>query len=358
MFNTDFFQEAPQHGPSRAGSAIGYAGLWLLHIAKVAFLIYSGYHGINATASYRGSGELATFAGIVGIVVVEIVLLAIYLAWHNQRITGTAQSLAAAATYVIGFTLACLGIVADSQINAGHATQAAALAAMQAAIADGMDAATAAATFPAATAVLTLSPFLSAYIRWLLPIAPAVMALGAMLTHELDPHQLNARKQASDELEFAKDQFNAYMAARKAEMHSAKMLANMQLNAKASAAQQIAAWYNSEEAQRAIAARAMQDAPALLRAIGVDVAAVDGDGNGRVDAGELAAWAERNPAQAGELLNRIGQQPHPTQRHPQQPGNGRIDFSDFSLVDLAEMPNGGHTNGANGANFPQRGMGD
>lgn len=56
----------------------------------------------------------------------------------------------------VGFLLACLGIVADSQLQAGAA----------------------------------LSPWLSAYLLWGLPVAPAVMALGALLVHELDPGQL------------------------------------------------------------------------------------------------------------------------------------------------------------------------
>lgn len=268
MFDTDFFEEKEDAGPGRAGVLVGMGGLWLLHIAKIAFLIYSGYHGISATAAYRGGGQLAAAAGMVGIVVVEVVLFALYLAWHNQRITGTAQSLAAAITYAIGFVLACMGIVADSQLNAG----------------------------------MGLSPWLAAYVGWGLPVAPAVMALGALLTHELDPRQLHGRKKAAELAAWAEERFSAHMAAERASMEQKKLLANMQLNAKAAAAKQIAQWYSSDQAQKAITAAAMQNAPALLRAIGVDVDAVDSDRNGRIDANELAAWAQANPGAARRLL--------------------------------------------------------
>lgn len=255
MFDTDFFSH-DDSSPSRAGRLVGTAGLWLLHLAKVGFLIYSGYHGISATANYRGQLGLAAAAGIVGIVVVEVVLLALYLAWHNQRITGTAQSLAAGGTYAIGFCLACMGIVADSQIHAGMA----------------------------------ISPWLASYVGWGLPVAPAIMAFGALLTHELDPHQLHARRKAVELAAWTEAQFVAHMAAERAKMAQQKLLANMQLNAKQTAAQQIAQWYNTPQAQNAITAAAMQNAPALLRAIGIPVADVDVDANRNGRPEELESW--------------------------------------------------------------------
>lgn len=269
MFEQDYFSEPELVGPGRAGEVMGHIGEWGLHLAKVSFLIYSGYHGISATAAYRGQSELAAVAGIVGIVVVEIVLLSLYLAWHNQRITGAAQSIAAAVTYGIGFGLACLGIVADSQIHAG----------------------------------LPLSSWLSAYIRWGLPVAPAIMALGALLAHELAPAQLRARRQSADKLEQADQEFRAYMAGLRAEMDAAKIIRNMQLNAKTSAAKQIAAWYSSDQAQQAITGTAMQNAPAIFRAIGVDVAQIpDSNENGRLDPADIASYLADHPEQAARLF--------------------------------------------------------
>ncbi len=269
MFEKDYFAEDEHIGPGRSGVVMGGVGAWGLHLAKVAFLVYSGYHGISATATYRGQSELAAAAGIVGIIVVEIVLFSLYLAWHNQRITGTEQSIAAGVTYVIGFLLAGMGIIADSQLQAG----------------------------------MELSPWLQAYLRWGLPIAPAVMAFGALLTHELAPAQLRARRQTADLQEHAELEFEAHLAMRRAEMDVAKMVRNLQLNAKASTARQIASWYSSDQAQQAISGTAMQNAPALLRAVGIDVADIpDTNRNGRLDPTEIADYLAQHPDLAAQLF--------------------------------------------------------
>ena len=241
MFEKDYFQQDTQAGPGRGGRVVGGLGMWGLHLAAVTFALYSGYHGISATVNYRAAGGLGKVAGIVGIVTIELVLLSLYLSWHNGRITGAAQSIAAGVTGAVGFLLACLGIVADSQLNAG----------------------------------VTLSGWLSVYLLWGLPIAPAVMALGALLTHELDPGQLRARREANERVELEEARFTAHVAGIRAELEAAQVVANMQLNAKAAAAKQVAAWYGSDQAQRAITATALQNAPNLLRAIGVDVDAAD-----------------------------------------------------------------------------------
>ena len=261
MFEKDYFQDDRPAGPGRGGRVVGGVGAWGLHLAAVAFLIYSGYHGISATVSYRASTGLGQAAGVVGIVVIELVLLSLYLAWHNGRITGAAQSIAAGVTYAIGFILACLGIVADSQLQAG----------------------------------LELSGWLSVYLYWGLPIAPAVMALGALLVHELDPAQLRARRESTERGDLEEAKFMAHVAGLRAELEAARTVANMQLNARAAAAKQIAAWYGSDQAQRAITSTALQNAPNLLRAIGVDVDAAADDldqGQGATDRGKSAAPVE------------------------------------------------------------------
>jgi hypothetical protein len=271
MFDQDYFTEPQDAGPGRSGRVVGEAGSWLLHAAKVAFLIYSGYHGINATMSYHGTSELAMTAGIVGIVVTEIVLLGLYLAWHNQKITGAAQSITAGVVYLIGFVIACLAIVVDSQINAG----------------------------------MELASWLDSYLRWMLPVAPAVMALGAVLVHVLAPKQLRGRKEAAAIDRFDEDQFNAHMATRRAEMDTAKMIKNMQLNTRMATAKQIAQAYSGDDVQRAIASTAKQNIPALLRAIGVNVEDVpDVNNNGELDAADVQAYIESLQRQrpAGEPI--------------------------------------------------------
>lgn len=237
MFEKDYFQEVPTSEPTKSGRVVGGVGMWGLHAAALSFAVYSGYHGISATAQYRAGSGLGMVAGIVGIVTIELVLMSIYLAWHNQKINGAAQSIAAGMTALIGFILACLGIVADSQLQAGAA----------------------------------LSPWLSAYLVWGLPIAPAIMAAGALFTHELAPGQLRARREAGQRDELAELQFKAHVATLRAEMEAAQHVANLQLNSRAAAARQVAAWYGSDAAQRAITQTAMSNAPAMLRAIGIDV---------------------------------------------------------------------------------------
>jgi hypothetical protein len=274
MFDRDYFSEDATAEPSRAGRVVGNVGAWGLHLAKVAFLVYSGYHGISASWNYAGNSDLARLAQMFGIIVLEITLLSLYLAWHNQRITGAAQSIAAGVTYATGFVLAGLGVVADSQLHAGA----------------------------------TMAPWLVTYLTWGLPLAPAIMALGALLTHELAPEQLRGRKEAEERGRFAEDRFSAHIAGLRAELEAYKSIANMQLNAKASAARQIAAWYNSDKAQSAITGTALQNAPALLRAIGVDVS--DGPtADGDMDLEDLVSYLveerlkeRERPSEVGERL--------------------------------------------------------
>ncbi len=237
MFERDYFQDTETVGPSKAGRVVGGGGMWLLHVVFFAFAIYSAYHGISASVAYRATEGLGQLAGIVGIIVIEAVLIGIYMAWHNNRISGAAQSLAAAVTFGIGFVLAMLGIVGDSQMQAG----------------------------------LAMSPWLEAYLRWGLPIAPGIMAFGALLVHELAPAQLRARRESTEREELAEVKFKAHIATMMAEMDAQRQVANLQLNSRAAAARQVASYYSSEAAQRAISSAAAENAPAMLRAIGIHV---------------------------------------------------------------------------------------
>lgn len=289
MFNKDFFAEEPKAGPSAHGEKVGGMGTWGLHFAKVAFLVYSGYHGISASINYAGNSDLERVAQSAGIVVLEVTLLSLYFAWHNQKITGAPQQIAAGITYALGFILACMGIIADSQLHAGVA----------------------------------MSPWMVGYLKWVLPIAPAVMALGALLTHELAPHQLRSMKQADEKDKFAKTHFEAHMAGQRAQLEAAKIILNMQLNAQTTAAKQVGQWYNGQEAQQAISSTAMQNAPALLRAAGFNIADVpDTNQNGRVDPSELEAYLEEHPEIAARVLARVRPQvvSVPANGHPG--GNG------------------------------------
>lgn len=231
----DFFSE--DAAGSKTGNAIGGIGAWILHLVVFAFAIYSGYHGINATRTYHSGSGLGMAAGIVGILVIEAVLIGLYLAFFNRRITGDKQKIAAAATAGLGFILSCLGIIGDSQLQAGMA----------------------------------VSPWLSAYLTWGLPIAPALMSLGAAVVMATEPKHLRGMAEAVQRENFEETKHTKRMAAKTAELMAAQQLANMQLNARMDAARYLLAAHRTPEVQSHIQASALANLPELMRSIGVDL---------------------------------------------------------------------------------------
>ena len=78
MFETNIFDDADKRGElSAAGQAMGKLGIWLLHLTKFAFLVYSGGHGISAALHYAGTSPWQQLAQIVGVVVIVVVVAAI-----------------------------------------------------------------------------------------------------------------------------------------------------------------------------------------------------------------------------------------------------------------------------------------
>lgn len=241
MFDNDIFNETEQQGePSAAGMAVGKLGIWLLHLTKFAFLIYSGAHGISAALQYAGSSDWQKLAQIVGIVVIEATLAGIYLAAMNSKIQGGGQAVAAAVTYGLGFILAALGIAADSQLNAG----------------------------------LLMSGWLETYLRWGLPLAPGLMALGSLAIHIMEPAKMRERSQANARMELEEEQFRAKLANERASLEEARTIRKMQLASRKAVLQQLYHVYSGEDVQKAIAATAIHNAPGLLRAAGIDVEAL------------------------------------------------------------------------------------
>lgn len=280
----DSFFEEETEDLGRMASAAGGIGQWILHIAKVTFLLYSGAHAINATWAYAGSSDWAKIAQTVGIVTLEAVLLGIYLAWHNGKITGSWQSIAAGSIYAVGFVLACLGIVADSQLNAG----------------------------------LEMSSWLVWYLSWGLPVAPAVMALGAILTSELSPDKMRMREQSNERAALQDEKFKTTIAMQRAELREAKTLRGMQLASRQAVLQELHKVYTGPDVQKAIAATAVENAPALLRAAGIHVDAVpDVNDNDVTDLEDLVAFLidERMRAANAVPVNSNGTV-NPTNRQP------------------------------------------
>lgn len=220
----------------RSNSAtIGSAGHFLLHVVEALFLIYSAYHGIHATTTYRAANGLGNLAGILGIVAIEVTMLAIYLAWVNHKLSGSKQQLAAFITYAIGFVFACLGIVGDSQLQAG----------------------------------LAVTPWISLYLTTILPAAPAIMAVGGFLIVMTGPEAMRRRSEAEDEQDILEDEHALRMELRRAEAQAAAQLKALELDTKLALAAQMKQYVSSPAAQSAIVATAERDAPALLRAIGI-----------------------------------------------------------------------------------------
>lgn len=232
-FNRFFGEEQT----SRSGSSgvVGGIGIWLLHIVVFTFAIYSGAHGINAALQYAGSSDFAKIAQIVGIVTIEIVLIGIYLSFLNGRITGPAQSIVSGITFAIGFVLALLGIVADSQINSGR----------------------------------ELTREIELYLRWGLPIAPGIMSLGASLIHALSPHNLQFRKQDQQNRELEDINFSARLAIERARAEEEISKKGLQVLSRKAVFRELEGIYQSAEFREAIKRTALDRAPELFSEAGI-----------------------------------------------------------------------------------------
>lgn len=254
----DFFEE---QADARAGLTIGgrsiaagQIGAWMLHVAKLLVLLYTGYHGIHASVAYGGGG-LGTFFQAAGIVVVEITLLGLYLAFIGAYINDGVQRWIAFSVYGIGLLTVILTSIADSIATAGY----------------------------------VIPPALLLYLQFGLPVSPVVMLLGGFLVHYFEPTAVRGREEASQKEELADTKFQAWKASQSADLTAKKLVANAMLNAKTAAAQQIATQFKSPEVQAAIKATALANLPTLLSSIGIDPGVLDLNKDGQITAGEVAA---------------------------------------------------------------------
>lgn len=284
--NEDYFQSYEDSGLAEQGNLGKFGrvlGKWLGFGTIFTVLAFSAYHGISATATYRAGSFLGILTGTVGIITVEVILLSLILRWHNRDISGTAQRVAALAAMAVGFILSFLAIITDSRLNAG----------------------------------LELTAELSFYLLWILPASPLFMMAMNHIVEELEPGQLWSVRAAEEERRFKETKFTASMAAANAELEAAKAIWNAQLNAKVSAAKQIAVHYQGEDVQRAIRQSALGSVPALLRHIGVDPSAIpDINGNGNLDVGDVAAYLEQHPDLAARLFGEARRRDEDAQSAP------------------------------------------
>lgn len=223
------------------GAFVGSIGLWLLHIVALLFMVYSAYHGIHATTAYRASSGLGNLAGILGIVAIELTLAALYLAAVHSLIIGGQMIAAAGVTAILGFTIATLSIVGDSQMQAGFA----------------------------------MSPWLTSYLTFVLPAAPVLMALGAAVTILLSPSAGRARKKHEDEETLAEARHTLEMNTIIAEEEAGMAARQIALDTKLALLEHLKGYANGPDARRMIEQTAAREGPNLLRAAGIYIS----DGN-------------------------------------------------------------------------------
>ena len=232
---TDFF--ADEEGSEKGNHPLGVLGTILLHVVAVGLAIYSAYHGIHATSTYRAAQGLGNVSGIVGITVNELTVIGVYLAFFYSQIIGKVQQYIAATTIAIGVIIMALGIVGDSQLQA-H---------------------------------LEMSPWLQSYLMWLLPVSPVIMAVLAGLTLASDPRVLRRIKVALNRNQAAEKRHVARMKAEDAHLAIAQSTANVQLNTLQMTNQYVLDAYRSPLVQEYVQRAAINVLPDILRGAGVFV---------------------------------------------------------------------------------------
>lgn len=286
---TDFFTQYDEETTTRFGGLgnTGRAiGKWLGFATIFTVLAFTAYHGINATWQYQAHSLAGRLTGTVGIISVELIIFSLILKWHNRGITGAKQRVAAGVTFAAGLVLIFLAVITDSQLNAG----------------------------------LALTTELAFYLQWVLPVSPVVMAVLNHIVDELDPAQLWSQQQAEEQRQLDEIRFKAAIAGQRAELAARKAIVNANLNARVSAAKQIAAYYQSDSVQDAIRRSALGNVPALLRAIGVDPDTIpDVNANGELDLTDVAAYLEQHPEAAARLFGVAREQDEEAAAAPQAP---------------------------------------
>lgn len=236
----------------------------------VIVALYTTIHGISATLHFRSQGTLGTVTGIAGIIVLEGLFLVlshglIHGTFKGSKVHVGLMGLATAVALV--FMLA--NTVLDAQLNAG----------------------------------IALSQNMAFYFHYVLPVASVIAVVFALMGLYFAPDAERARDEAEAVDAYKKQQFNAYIAARRAELMVQKAITNAQLGARITAARTVAAHYNSDDVRKAIEGAALSSIPHLLRQIGVNPADVpDVNNNGVLDHEDVAAYL-----------------PHPSQSEPLPP---------------------------------------
>ena len=233
VFANDLFaEEDNQNYPT-----IGRWGFMLLHFIKAAFVIYSAAHNIQASITATGDNSFALAAQIVGVLVLETTISALYMAGMAGKITGRLQAVLATLFWLIGMGLASAGIVVDSRLNVGY----------------------------------SLGDVLSWHLSTGLFIAPVIMVVGAVLVVFSDPVLSQQIANSRDRAAMQRQKVCAAVLADKAAHESRRIIYNIRLAAQRQMALDARQYYKSPEVQnvlKATAATALRD---VMHQAGIEI---------------------------------------------------------------------------------------
>ena len=232
VFDDDLFAT---NGNEGAYPTIGRWGIIALHIMKAAFVLYSGAHNIQASILATGDGAFAIVAQIVGVLILEASIAAIYMAGMGRQITGRLQAVLAALTWVIGMALASAGIVADSRLHAGY----------------------------------ELGSLLEWHLSTGLFVAPVIMVVGLVLVVFSDPVLLQHIANARDRAQLQRDRVLAQVISEKAQHTSQKIVHNIRLGAQKQMAIEARKYYKSDAIQGVLKETAVKALHDVMRQAGI-----------------------------------------------------------------------------------------
>jgi hypothetical protein len=222
-------------GPRYA--TIGIWGITLLHVMKAAFVVYSGAHNIQAAMIATGDNTFTMAAQIMGVLVLEATISALYMAGMAGKITGRLQVLVAIFFWAIGMAMASAGIVADSRLHAGY----------------------------------ELGPLLTWYLTTGLFLAPVIMVIGSVLVVFTDPVLQQQIANSRDRTAIERDKVRTTVLAEKAAHQSRRIVQNIRLGAQKQLAIEARKYYQSDEVQSVLRETAMVALQDVMRQAGIHV---------------------------------------------------------------------------------------
>lgn len=232
-----FADDLIQEDENLTYATIGLWGITLLHVMKVAFVIYSGAHNIQAAIIATGDSTFALAAQIIGVLVLETTITALYMAGMAGKITGRLQSVIAAFFWLLGMGMASAGIVADSRLHAGY----------------------------------ELGPLLTWYLTTGLFLAPVIMVIGAVLVVFTDPVLSQKIANSRDRAGIERDKVRTAVLIEKAAHKSQLIVHNIRLGAQKQMAVEARKYYQSEEVQDVLRQTAMAALQDVMRQAGIHI---------------------------------------------------------------------------------------